>query len=86
MPDHGEGRAATAADLGWPVAVATEPDGGFLLVDGQFGTVRRVAPDGTITTLASLLEDPAGVASTGDGGFVVSDAATVWRYPADGTY
>lgn len=89
----GDGGPATAASLGWPVAVAPEPDGGFLVADAQFDAVRRVDPAGMITTVAGgdglvagvALREPLGVAPTGDGGFVVSDAGVIHRVFADGS-
>ncbi|HKO26583.1 MAG TPA: hypothetical protein VJU80_03930, partial [Solirubrobacteraceae bacterium] len=58
--------------LGDPMAVVAQPDGGFAIAEGDPGRVRRVAPDGTITTLLrvrSYLSDiapgPAGLIVAG---------------------
>jgi hypothetical protein len=60
----GDGGPATAAALNAPCAVAVAPDGGFWFPDRDNNRVRRVAPDGTIVTVAGT-----GVrASGGDGG------------------
>lgn len=60
----GDGGAATAAALNEPHAVATLPDGGFAIADTYNHRVRRVWPDGRITTVAGT-----GVAGfSGDGG------------------
>src|SRR5581483_4332043 len=48
----GDGGPATSADLSVPFAVAPTPDGGFLVDDVGNQRIRRVAPDGTITTVA----------------------------------
>lgn len=60
----GDGGPATAAMLNNPHAVLALPDGGFLIADASNNRVRRVAPDGTITTIVGT-----GVASfSGDNG------------------
>jgi sugar lactone lactonase YvrE len=52
-PTDGEGGPAANASLGSLVAgLAPAPDGSLYLTAGQFGIVRRVAPGGTITTVA----------------------------------
>ena len=60
----GDGGAATAAQLNRPSAVASTADGGFLVTEQQGRRVRKVAPDGTITTVAGN----GSPGSTGDGG------------------
>src|SRR4051795_12398759 len=85
----GDAGAATAAQLNAPFGVAATPDGGFLIADTSDNRVRRVAPDGTITTVAGTgtagfsgdgglataaqLNFPAGVVAEG-GGFLIADA------------
>jgi glucose/arabinose dehydrogenase len=60
----GDGGPATSAALDYPHAVAALPDGGFLIADTYNNRVRRVWPDGTITTIAGT-----GTAGfSGDGG------------------
>ena len=61
----GDGGPATAARLGDPDDVAPTPGGGFLIADYKHHVVRRVAPDGTISTVVG---DPSQGGSTGDGG------------------
>jgi serine/threonine-protein kinase len=56
----GDGGPATEATLEEPVGLAFDPDGNLYVVD-LAGSVRRVAPDGVITTLADGLEAPAAV-------------------------
>jgi hypothetical protein len=48
----GDNGQAALALLNGPAGVALMPDGGFLIADADNGRVRRVLPDGTITTVA----------------------------------
>jgi hypothetical protein len=48
----GDGVSATSTALAHPHAVAVLDDGGFLIADTENHIVRRVAPDGTIATVA----------------------------------
>src|SRR4029079_7218122 len=60
----GDGGRATAADLGLPVDVAATRDGGFLIADYGNNRIRRVLPNGTITTVAGTGAE----GFSGDGG------------------
>jgi hypothetical protein len=60
----GDGEAALAARLNYPVHVSPTSDGGLLIGDSANDRVRKVSPDGTIATVAGTGE--AGFA--GDGG------------------
>jgi RHS repeat-associated protein len=85
----GDGGPATAAHVGRPAAVAAAPDGAFYLADRYNHEVRRVAPDGTITTvvgggsgfsgdggeaLTAQLHDPYDLAVGPDGSLYILDA------------
>ena len=86
----GDGGLATDAQLNNPSGVATTADGGYLIADQSNHRVRRVAPNGNITTVAGTgtagpagddgpataaqLNNPTGVAPTADGGFLIADA------------
>jgi len=50
--DLGEGVPATQGIVGSPFGVAAAPDGGFYVADQLWGRVRRVGPDGVMTTFA----------------------------------
>jgi hypothetical protein len=87
----GDGGPATSAELNLPFGVAPMSDGGFLVDDVQNQRIRRVWPDGTITTVAGTgvagytgdggaatsaeLDNPHNVWPTSDGGFVIADAS-----------
>lgn len=87
----GDGGPATEAALNQPHAVASLPDGGFLIADTYNNRVRRVWPDGRITTVAGsgeagftgdglaasvALNLPKALAVLRDGsGFLIGDAA-----------
>jgi hypothetical protein len=86
----GDGGPATNAELFNPIAVAVTADGGFLIADTDNNLVRRVSPAGTITTVAGAspggfsgdggpataaqLNQPEGVTTTADGGFLIADS------------
>ena len=60
----GDGGPATAAQLSNPHNVVEQSDGGILIADTTNARIRRVAPNGVITTVAGTGVDGFG----GDGG------------------
>jgi glucose/arabinose dehydrogenase len=60
----GDGGPATSARIGVPTEVTAMPDGGYLIADQTNSRIRRVAPNGTITTIAGN----GTVGALGDGG------------------
>ena len=87
----GESGPANLAQISVPAAVAVTPDGGYLISDQGNQRIRKVGPNGTITTVAgdgivgfdgdsegallASLNTPNGVAATADGGFLIADSA-----------
>lgn len=87
----GDGGPATAAQLRGPTAVTALPDGGFLIGDTGNGRVRRVGPNGVITTVAgrgfgfagdggppsgTALSAPGDVLPLSNGGLLIADAGS----------
>jgi len=86
----GDGGPATQAALNAPSDVAPLAGGGFLIADTGNNRIRRVAADGTITTVAgagpagfrgdggpagkALLNAPEGVAALADGSIAIADS------------
>ena len=98
----GDNGPATSAQLAFPVGLAVQADGGYLIADNDNSRIRRVSPGGTITTVAGTtrglggdngpataaqIDDPADVAVTPGGGFLIADLNNhrVRRVSAAGT-
>lgn len=85
----GDGGPAAQADLWRPRAVGPAAGGGLVVADTMNNRIRRIGPDGLITTLAGSgvagfngdallptladLNGPGGVAATADGGVLIAD-------------
>jgi outer membrane protein assembly factor BamB len=67
----GDGGRATAAAVGFPVEVASDPRGGITVVTDE-RRIRRIAPAGTISTLA-VLAQPTAHTHDGEGNIFVSE-------------
>ncbi|MGQ0595104.1 MAG: NHL domain-containing protein, partial [Gammaproteobacteria bacterium] len=99
-PVIGDGGPATAARLDAPTGVAVAPDGSFYIADSFNHRIRRVGPDGVISTVAGTgsigfggdggsataakLGLPTGVALAPDGSLYVADGGRIRRVGADG--
>ncbi|MDP8943757.1 MAG: hypothetical protein M3N16_06540, partial [Actinomycetota bacterium] len=86
----GDGGPATSAMVQAPGDAVALPGGGYLIADTKNNRIRRVAPDGTIETVAGTgvngyngdgiaaksahLNEPGGVALTDDGGYLIADS------------
>jgi hypothetical protein len=87
--NSGDDGPATDAEVNRPAGVAVTADGGFLIADAGSSVVRKVSAAGVITRVAGTgtagnsgddgpateaqLNEPAGVAVTADGGFLITD-------------
>ena len=87
----GDGGPAIDAELYWPTALELAPDGSLLIADTRNHAVRRLATDGTITTIAgggtqgfagdggpatdAQLAQPNGLAVAPDGTIYIADRA-----------
>jgi NHL repeat len=85
-----DGGPAIDAQLNDPIGVALDRDGNILIADALYHRIRRVTPDGTITTIAgdgiaefggdggpataAFLQYPTGVAVDHDGNVFIADA------------
>jgi sugar lactone lactonase YvrE len=69
----GDGGPALQATLFYPQAVTVDKGGYVYVSDWGNGVVRRIAPDGIITTLVGGLMYPAGLAVDAKGTLYVAD-------------
>jgi uncharacterized protein (TIGR03437 family) len=84
----GDGGPAAAAQLNSPYGLAFDASGNLYIADLGNARVRRVAPDGTIDTVASgVLNAPRNVAVDASGNLYISDfsAHRVYELSAGGT-
>ena len=76
-----------AARFDGPAGLALDGAGGLLLADAGNRALRRIAADGSVTTVASRLPlQPQGVAVDARGGIVVHDAASALRIGEGGRW
>jgi sugar lactone lactonase YvrE len=88
---YADGTVTTAAGppagLSQPRDVAILADGSFVVADFGNGRIRRIAPDGTVTTDVGGLDGPRGVTAFTDGGYLIAEAGAdrILRFFPDGS-
>jgi len=80
----GDGGPATSAEFLSPTGVGLDAAGNVYIIDDSSLALRKVAPDGTITTVASVGGDELAVSAVGDV-YIASFGNTVSRVAVDGT-
>ncbi len=74
----GDGGPSTEAELLWPTSVAVDRAGNLFIADPGNGRIRKVSPNGIITTVAASLSAPAGLALDPAGNLLVADPG--WNF------
>lgn len=78
---------AAQARFNRPIGIAADPDGTLFVADAGNHAVRRIDPQGNVTTLVAGLGLPCGIAAGSDGALYVTDLQLhlVWRVGRDGS-
>lgn len=79
----GDGGPATDARLSFPTDVVADDAGGLVIADAGNDRVRRVAPDGVISTVATV-PGVHGLAKLPDGSVAALTRDAIWRISSDG--
>lgn len=80
----GDGGTAIAAGLARPVDVGIDAAGNLFVLDADGKTIRRVAPDNTIATVATLPAAGLGLAVANDGTLYVAMSTALRRIAPNG--
>jgi uncharacterized protein (TIGR03437 family) len=89
--NSGDGGPALSAQFLTPMGIAFDAAGAMYVVDRDAAVVRRIAPDGSISTVAGasgILKAPLGIAVDTSGNIYVSDTGNnrVARFSPDGQF
>jgi RHS repeat-associated protein len=100
-PSVGDGGPATQARLDYPYDTAIGPDGSLYIADRDHHRIRKVAPNGTISTIAgdgtsgssgdgglanaARLASPKGLDIGPDGSLYIADSSRIRKIAPDGT-
>ena len=69
----GDGGQAVGAQLNWPTGLAMDASGNLLIADAANHAVRKVSPDGIITTAATGLDGVDAIAADASGNLYIAD-------------
>jgi sugar lactone lactonase YvrE len=72
----GDGGQASSAQLSWPVGLALDSGGNLFIADAGNQVVRKVSPNGVISTVAKGFDTPEGVAVDASGQLYITDYST----------
>lgn len=77
---------AAVAQFAYPMGIARSADGSFFVSDARNNLVRRVAADGTVSTVAMDIATPRGACVDAEGNLYVADenAAVIRKYSVTG--
>ena len=93
-PPLGDGGPATSASLAGPFGVAVDASGSLYIADTFFYLIRKVSPEGIITTVAGRnfyqngpneVSFPTGLAGDAAGNLYIATTATIRKLSPDGT-
>jgi uncharacterized protein (TIGR03437 family) len=84
--NSGDGGRAIAAQLSFPMGIAVDAAGNVFVADRDASVVRKIAANGTISTVAAQLNGPCGVAVDTAGNLYIADTnnQVVRKVTADG--
>jgi hypothetical protein len=82
----GDGGPATSASLNSPYGIALDPSGNLYIADHNNDRIRKVTPDGIISSVGIGIEQPTAVTTDVSGNVFVSDQqrSVVWEISANG--